>query len=172
MARYERFMVTKFNPELVEEANVIAKANNIPIPEGGILGTVLRVPGVNVKGYLQVIKAMPGNIWILVELRAGGSQIPITSAALKEKLELQELLQKTTFLQSWRVAWLAERLAVCLRVKFHMSISWETMKGFLWKCNGSRIRLQKGMAFGDADVLALAEFVVNHFDEYFMIKLR
>ena len=170
MARYERFMVTKFNPELVEEANAIAKANNIPIPEGGILGTVLRVPGE--EGYFQVIKAMPGNNWILAELRAGGFQRPTTSAGLKEKLELQELFQKSTFLQSGKVARLAERLASCLQVKFHMPISWETMTGFLWKCNGSRIRLQMGKAFGDADVLALAEFVVNHFDEYFTIKLR
>lgn len=170
MARYERFMVTKFNPELVKEANARAEAHNIPIPEGGILGTVLRVPGE--EGYFQVIKAMPGNGWVLGCLRAGGYQRVLTSEGLRVLVELQDLFNKTTFLQSGKVARLAERLASCLQVKFHMPISWETLSGFLWKCNGSRIRLQKGMAFGDADVLALAEFVVNHFDEYFTIKLR
>lgn len=170
MARYERFMVTKFNPELVEEANAIAKANNIPIPEGGILGAVLRFPAE--PDMFQVLKSMPGNGWVLGCLRAGGNQRVLTSEELRILVESQDLLNKTTFLQSGKVARLAERLASCLQVKFHMPISWEVLTGFLWKCNGSRIPLQKGRAFGDADVLALAEFVVNHFDEYFTIKLR
>ena len=170
MARYERFMVTKFNPELVEEANARAEAHNSPIPEGGILGMVLRLHEELDK--FQVIKYVKGSGWVLAPLRAGGRQRVIKSEELRMLVESQDLLNKTTFPQSGKVARLAERLASCLQVKFHMPISWEVLTGFLWKCNGSRIRLQKGMAFRDADVLALAEFVMNHFDEYFTIKLR
>lgn len=170
MARYERFMVTKFNPELVKEANARAEAHSIPIPEGGILGAVLRFPAE--PDMFQVIKSMPGNGWVLGCLRTGGNQRVITSEGLRVLVELQDLFNKTTFLQSGKVARLAERLASCLQVKFHMPISWETLTGFLWKCERPRVMLQKGMLFGDADVLALAEFVVNHFDEYFTIKLR
>lgn len=61
MARYERFMVTKFNPELVEEANARAEAHNIPIPEGGILGMVLRLHEELDK--FQVIKYVKGE-WV------------------------------------------------------------------------------------------------------------